>query len=59
MSLPMNVRYAARLMSRKPLFMAAMVLTLGICRGKGSVQPLRPTFRGLVKQNCSCDCGVQ
>lgn len=33
MSLPLNFRYAVRLMSRKPLFTAAMVLTLAVCIG--------------------------
>ena len=33
MSLPANICYAVRLLSRKPLFTAAMVLTFGVCIG--------------------------
>src|SRR5437867_1584601 len=33
MRLPMDFRYGVRLMSKRPLFTAAMVLTLGVCIG--------------------------
>src|SRR5947207_13954845 len=33
MQFPLNIRYAVRQMRKKPLFTAAIVLTLGICIG--------------------------